>query len=169
MDHNIILLIALIALLLGNLPKYRPVSFLAIAALVYDFTLHFSISDITGIFHFSIDLLIISVLSAVVQHINKDVFKILFIPVAVGLLFTLHPINKVPVSKSYLTIENKIYKDMEILVQFKNSTDIPNWINKNSNKFDITYPLFNPKDRSGLLDEYLGINRSKCQNDNKSA
>ncbi len=164
MDHNIILLIALIALLLGNLPKYRPVSFLAIAALVYDFTLHFSISDITGIFHFSIDLLIISVLSAVVQHINKDVFKILFIPVAVGLLFTLHPINKVPVSKSYLTIENKIYKDMEILVQFKNSTDIPNWINKNSNKFDITYPLFNPKDRSGLLDEYLGINITKDQN-----
>jgi len=171
MDHNLILLIALVALLIGNLPKYKLASLVAIGALVYDFAIHFNITELTGILHFSIDLIIISVLSAVLQHINKDVFKILFIPIAIGLYFTIHPVNKIPISNTNTAndknINNRnINHDLELLVQFKNSADIPNWVNANSNKYDITYPLFTPKDKSGLLDEYIGINIKNDQNAN---
>jgi len=164
MDHNLILSIALIALLIGNLPKFKLASLIAIGVLIYDFTLHFNFNDMSGILHFSVDLILISVLSAIVQHINKDVLKILFIPVAVGICFSIHPINKIPVKKSSLHLENKISQSLELLVQFKSSSDIPNWIKNNSHRYEITYPLFNPKDKSGLLDEYLGINLPKDQN-----
>lgn len=158
MDHNIILLIALILLLLGNLPKFKMASLMAIGVLIYDFALHFSFANITGVLHFSVDLVIISVLSTVLQHINKEVLKILFIPIAIALLFTLHPINKIPVSKSNVNLQANINQDLEILVQFKNKADITIWIDENSEKFEITYPLFNPNDKSGLLDEYVGLN-----------
>ena len=164
MDHITFLIIALVALLLGNLPKYRFLSFVALGILIFDFATNFNFNKASDVLQFSIDLIIIAVLSAISQHLNKDWIKILFIPVAVGLLLSIHSISTNGSSDLDVNLKSDLFEDLEILVQLKEDVNITEWVRNNENKYDITYPLFNPKSRSSLLDEYVGINTKEGSN-----
>lgn len=162
MDHILFLSFALAALILGSLPKLKFTPTLAIGLIIADFIIHFKVVNQDTLLHFSVDLIIISVLATFAQLLNKNWIKLIYLPVAIYILSAIHPLNKTKSIEKELAIN--AFQNLEILAQLDPNINIKEWVAHTKNQFDITYPLFNPKDKSGLLDEYVGININKNSN-----
>ncbi|NNE14113.1 MAG: S8 family serine peptidase [Saprospiraceae bacterium] len=154
--HETLLVISLTFLLLGNIPELKKLSLISLFVLGFDLLTNFNITSIPQILHFSVDLLGIAVLSFLSQLLNKTSLKVGYIPIAIYMLLSIHPHQHINVSQA----GNQANADteLELLVQLKTSTDIKTWVNNHQDKYDIKYPLFDPKNDETLLDEFVGIN-----------
>ena len=53
---------------------------------------------------------------------------------------------------------DNVDESMELLIGFHHKKDLLEWVSQNEDRYDLSYPIFAPEDKSLLLDEYVGVN-----------
>ena len=156
LGHPHYLLIALLILIMGNYLKLRFISLLAVGIIFYDF---FSLSDFSSqdVLHYSLDILLLAGLSYISSILNKGFFRISFFPIAMLACLVIHSSYSDKLNVS-VQDNSKLDNTVELMVLHESEADRNTWIADYRNDYGIEFPLYTPLDKSGILDDFVGLN-----------
>ena len=152
-DSHLILLIAALMLLIFSFVKDNSLALCAAIIIIGYETLKLRFwSESNELTHLSTDLVIIGFIAGATLFTKSWVRKTIITLMGCGLLFGVH--SMIFTSPPPVAIASTQH---EILVQFTDVDALESWITDNESQYEITYPLFQVKDNSFKLDEYILI------------
>ncbi len=154
--HTSLLVVATILIIYALFVKDKYAHLVALGMLVFELSRYLFLFPSERL-HMSLDLLIIGGIGVSFLLTRFTIVKILLAGLGLTALLGHHYADFLPSSDPSSQTLN-IDTDLELLVQFDNQENLQKWLEGNREGYEITYPLFTPKDQRYLLDEYVGIN-----------
>ena len=153
LSHIQLILIAFSLIWASHIFKVKWLSIPAYLLIIGDFLLHNQL-DNSGFIHLGVDLVLITGLSLLTFLSSKPSFKILVLLFGLAFCSLVYP----HIDKTFtITDAVEADKNAELLVSFNDTKELESWIEDKGGMYNITFPIFKPNDKSGLLDEYLSI------------
>ncbi len=152
LPHTLVLWSYALLLIFGLARGHNSLTAIAVSLITIDSLWNLNMSSQDMSLHIASDLVTIGLISVVFLKMKRGPFRLLWLGVGFLVFLGLH-------SQFNFTKEMKAEQDdtIDLLLQFDNTVALEQWIAKYKNKYEMSYPLFEPMDNSFLLDEYLGL------------